>query len=428
MLARGDHVLVAVSGGADSMALLAFLAEHRKALAIQVSAFHLNHRLRGDEADADEAAVRGFCATLSVPLLVHRESVAARAKAGRLSLEEAGRAARYEHLDAVRAEIGATKIATAHTATDNAETVLMRILQGASPDALSGIPPVRQAIIRPFIEVTREEVRAYARRHDIPFRDDSSNRDLRFLRNRIRLRVIPLIQKEINPQVVAALNRLASFAQVERRTLDWHLKWAYRRFAIGRTLSLKVFDQDQGIRRRVIRDWLIDNAIEPNLATIRRIEDLWIKRHGAALDLPGGLRLYRDIKYLSLVRPGKATGIAGLNAEILAAKGFRLPRRVPADEAYLDADCVAGLPRVRFWKAGDRFHPLGAPGSMKLQDFFVNEKVPRHRKHHVPLVVDDEKILWVAGYRISEAAKLTPATTRILHLTLLKHERTESGD
>ncbi|MGH8103171.1 MAG: tRNA lysidine(34) synthetase TilS [bacterium] len=420
MLRRGDQVLVAVSGGGDSMALLHYFVALSKQRGIQVSAFHLNHQLRGREADADEAAVRRYCDALGVALTVHREDVAARAKRARQSLEEAGRAARYEHLGAVCRRIGANRIATAHTATDNAETVLMRILQGTSLDGLGGIPPVRDSIIRPFISVSYEQVRAYASRHKVPFRDDSSNRDIRFLRNRIRRHVMPLLQKEINAQVVAALNRLSAISQGERQRLDRELKRAYRRFALGRTLSLKVFNEAEWLRRRVVRDWLMDNGIKPDLATIDRMEDLWMKRHGASLDLPGGLRLYREIKYMSLVLPGEAPESVSLTAEIRPADGFTLPPDIPPDEAYLDADRVAGEPRIRYWIYGDRFHPLGAPGAAKLQDFFVNQKVPRHLKSRIPLVVDDEKILWVIGYRISDAVKLTPATTRLLHLKITK--------
>lgn len=260
MVRPGERVLVALSGGPDSLCLLAVLTALRTELSIEIEAVHVDHGLRPEAAD-EALRVQDLCAKAGIPCVVRRVRVRDHASEEGCSIQEAARELRYAACYEVAEEVGADRIAMGHTADDQAETVLMRLLRGAGPTGLAGIPPVRGMVIRPLISVWREEVLAYCRSHDLPYIEDASNRSDKYLRNRVRHHLIPYLEKEYNPKIRGALCRLAEVLRADEDYLDAEVAmryvspelsgevgpgWARFRAAGLRSLPL-------GLARRVLR-------------------------------------------------------------------------------------------------------------------------------------------------------------------------------
>jgi len=436
-------VVVAISGGPDSTALLHALVQLRSKLRFRLRAAHLHHGIRGADADADARAAASLARKLDVPFSTHETDVPAQAEAGGISLEVAAREARYEWLESVANRFQANRIATGHTANDQAETVLINLLRGTGPRGLAGIPYVRGRIIRPLIALTREEVEEYCREHDLTFRVDRSNRDASFLRNRVRSEVLPLLGR-IQPAIVSQLVRLAEIMRAEDNFLSEHAENALRGVAVQRPgevgILISLFSAlPAGLARRVLRAAIarvkgddLDIEFERVDAVLRLATE---GRTGAVVQLPGGLRAERTYGEIviapapaeeavvtrewTLPVPGTVT-LQELGLEIAASRS-RAKRPPPSPLAALVDAAKVGPPLlVRTRRRGDRFRPIGMKDSVKLQDFFVNAKVPRGDRDRVPLVLSGEDIIWVVGYRVSEGVKVTPKTKRSIRLEVTR--------
>jgi tRNA(Ile)-lysidine synthase len=439
MISPGQMVLVALSAGADSTALLHALWRLSDRLHLRVCACHVHHGLRGADADADADHAAAFADSLGVMCSIVRADVPAYAKANKLSLEEAARVVRYQLLEQASRACSAAKIATGHTADDQAETVLLNILRGAGPAGLAGIPPVRDGIIRPLLEVTRADVEEYCRAENVAYRVDASNRDLRFTRNRIRHEVMPAL-KQVQPNAVAALCRLAEIMREENAWTGAMGADVLARIAteseigIGIPLS-ELQTLPRALVRRVLREAVAQVKGDARDLELERVDALAALaesgRTGAIVELPGGWRAERTYDQIviegetapspeltgewQLPVPGEVT-IADLGLRITAALSDDLMLPRSADEAVLDAGAVRGPLMIRTWRPGDRFHPLGAPAPTKLQDFFVNAKIPRALRRRVALVLCGDEVVWLAGHRISERYKVTEQTKRSIRL------------
>ncbi len=437
MVPPGARVLVALSGGPDSVALLAALVELRQALAASVTAAHLNHRLRGAAADADERLAVEVASHLGVGLRLERLPAGAlEHSAG--GLEQAARRARYGFLHAAAAAEGCGRIATGHTRDDQAETVLLRLLRGSGPTGLSGIRAVRgDGVVRPLIDVGRQEVLAYLERRRLPFARDASNQDPRFTRNRIRLELLPLMRR-FNPRVaeqLAALGRdLGARAETETE--------------LAAELARRCSDPEGGLalsglgelppaaRRAVLRAWLQQRRGGLRRLGRRHLQAAAACAHsGRRLALPGGEVLGNEhgILRLSLLAEEMPDDAIELNqgqevsfrgrwrlraAEICGRGDHRLPAAL--SEAAFDADQLELPLRVRRWRAGDRIQPLGMAGHRKLADIFVDRKVPRSQRHWLPLVESAGEIVWVPGVVRSARATISPDTLRLLRLEAVR--------
>ncbi len=439
MLAPGWTLVVAVSGGVDSMVLLHVLAGLGETYGVRLHAAHLDHGLRGLEAERDAAAVAAWGRSLGVPVTVERAGPLDR-RGG--SLQRAARAARYAFLERVADRVGAQRIALGHTRDDVAETLLLNLLRGAGLRGLAAIPPVRGRLIRPLIAVPRERILAYARAHRVPWMEDSSNRSAAYRRNRIRAELIPALAKEYNPNISEVLARTAALLRAEDAYLDSLARMALRRSAqAGRTGEAvlrgpELAELDPVLRRRVLRAALESLPGRPILPA-RHLAGLeaWVAAgpQPGRRDLPRVLAAFWERGQLVLAPQSTpppvpavalpiavATRMAPFGMIFLAERVERAEARVPPpapEEVWLDAAAAPGGLAVRGWRFGDRFRPLGLGGSKKLQDFFVDAKVARGARGRVPLLVSGDEILWVVGHRVDDRAKVTPATRSLLRVT-----------
>ncbi|HEX5545040.1 MAG TPA: tRNA lysidine(34) synthetase TilS [Nitrospira sp.] len=441
--------MVAISGGPDSVALLSILHRLRSSWKLTLSAVHCNYGLRGAESDGDQKFVEALCEGLGVPLHLRRvECGTGRRKA---SLQAEARDFRYRVMQEIAEKCGADRIAVGHTADDQAETVLLWMLRGGGLTGLSGMPAFRDnKIIRPLYDVKRQEVLAYLRTAGLSFREDSSNFQMHYLRNRVRREVIPTLNRLV-PSCVDALCKLADICREDDRCLDDQVKAlsssAVRRgsaggWAIDRGFLLEL---PHAFQRRCIRNLFRQNDDQfrsPSIRTVDRIIHLASKKEsGSSLDVKRGHVVVddRSLRFVPLQagetshveQPhGRCQEILPVPGELLwSGTGQRLQvqqqARIRIDAApvgknriLVDADRVSQPLMVRNWLPGDRFHPSGMGGhSKKLQDFFTDLKVPIAARSLIPLVVAPEGILWIVGYRQDDRWMPTAATKRCLVFT-----------
>lgn len=436
MISPGDRVLVAVSGGPDSVALLGALVAMAPALEIGVRAAHFNHHLRGAESERDQRCAQQVATTLGVGCVVG----SAVDLCGQPNLEARAREQRYAFLASVAEAEGCVKIATGHTMDDQAETLLMRLLRGTGWDGMACIQPVRDGrIVRPLIDCSRSQVMRFLTARLLPFCEDSSNRDTHMLRNRVRLEVLPLL-RAINPNVVHTLASTAEILSGEATLLEA----AARRLLPASTLSLPltaIRTAPPALRGRVVRMWLRarrGNLRRVTTAHIRAVVDLALgERPSARVRLPGGERVVREYEQLRWkpdetpataeppreIVPGSSVSLASgwsIAAELLDAQRSDPPRTRSLWEMIADAATVPAPLFVRGARHGDRVRPLGLRGSRKLQDIFVDRKLPRDERWSFPVVEAAGEVLWVPGIVRSNAALITRETSSTLRLVARK--------
>lgn len=438
----GDRVAVAMSGGPDSVAMTWALRDLAPELRCAIAGLvHVNHGLRGEEASRDEMFCRRLADRLGVPIDVARVDVRAEARRRHLSREAAARELRYASLAAAAARLGASRIATGHTLDDQAETVLLRLLGGAGTRGLSGVRVSRGPIIRPLLECRRAEVRAYLLARGEASCEDSSNDDRSIPRNRIRHELVPVIDA-LAPGGVRALARIAALAADDEQYL--------MAMATAAAADGVLFTEDgvqlecaalgalpPAVGRRVVRIALERAAAGGRWAVrhvdaVRRLASagstggvdvpgVRVDRRGARLLLASGSRLEAVVFDYPLGVPGsRAIPEAGLalTAEIADRIDPGLVDRASAEVAVLQAAAVALPLRVRSRRPGDRMKPLGAPGRRKLQDVFVDRKIPRAARDRVPVVEDASgRIVWVVGVTVADDCRVTAPEAKVVILT-----------
>ena len=449
MIGEGERVLAAVSGGADSAALLEVLCRLAPGRKWVLSAAHLNHGLRGEEADRDEAFVRSLADRLRVPLVCRRlEQGALRDRDGK-SLEEAARDARYDFLREAAENTGAGRIALGHNRGDQAETVLMNMVRGTGLDGLKGMLPVRDCLfVRPLLYASRREIAEFLKREGLSFREDATNRDQRFFRNRLRRDLLPHLSSRYNIRVEEGLARLADIARRENDFLEETVREVLGRLVPARTGSRIEVPLDglaglhEAVRFRVVK------ALLDALAPGRRVgyghaESVLALAAGdrpqGALHLPGGVTAVREYGRLILLTrvpetagyeypvdvPGRtAIPEAGCRLEVSQVEppwGMGTGR-----VALFDADRLAFPLTVRSARPGDRIRPLGLGGTKKLQDIFTDRKTPRSRRSILPVLEDRGGILWVAGVCRGDRALVTVDTLRVLRVEIEETPREEA--
>ncbi len=459
MVQNGDTVLVAVSGGADSVALVHILLELAPKYSLRMAIAHLNHCLREKESDRDEAFVTSLAKKLKLPFHIGKEDVTRYQMRHRLSLEDAARKVRYRFYDSIAAKYGYGKIALGHHGDDNAELVLMNLLRGSGPLGLSGISPVRDnKIVRPLINLRRSEIMNYVSVKKLDYVTDSSNWDLKFHRNQIRARLIPQLKSGYNPKLIDSLNRLTAIVGAEETWIEDLIQPIYEKAVIfkeKKKLGLSIAELNQqplAVRRRLIRKailWVKGNLrrmtfahvesacqlarIGPTYGLLDLPERIGIRRNNNVLiisqedlnlrcaDRASFLRQAVDYEY-QLSEPGKIfieeaevqisfSEIPKAQLSDLNASGHRI--------AFFDMDRIRFPLIIRNFRPGDRFSPLGLGGSQKLKKFFIDHKISRLERAKCPIVLSQNRIIWVVGHRLDNSAKLAPQTSRILRAELL---------
>jgi tRNA(Ile)-lysidine synthase len=457
MLKNGDSVLVGVSGGPDSIALLQALVELSKTCPMRLGVAHLNHGLRGEESDSDEAFVLSSANALGLPCYIEKKSIFHDHSSKRISIEEAGREARYAFFNQVADREGFDKIAVGHHADDTAEIILINLIRGSGPSGLKGIPSVRGKIIRPLIGVSRELILSYLKYNQIKYRIDSSNADQRFVRNKIRHQLLPILKSQYNPNISVALNRLGHLLSTEEEWLSQYIDQALEQCTHSKELHCIVLYIEKlqklhlSIQRRVIRRSICHVKCDLrriSFAHVDAVMDLF--KHDSKdlqLDLPDRIRI-RTQKGLVLItkekknlrssgRSGKTDRPVCFERTILASeinespiiikernlclkfekrnrKDIRDVTVLSSDMAFFDWDRLTFPLKVRNYRPGDSFIPLGMTGRQPLKKFFINNKISRQHRLHVPILLSENKIIWVVGMRISDYVKVTPETKTVL--------------
>ena len=446
------RIVAAISGGPDSMALLLLLQRLRGQLSFDLHVAHANHGLRGEEAREDARFVESAARDMGLPVTLGRLDVNALRAGRRMSVEEAAREARYAFLVETASGLGASAIALGHTADDQAETVLMHLLRGSGADGLAGMPVVshvpasrygeRMALVRPLLDFTKAETRAYCELRGVTPREDYSNSSLEFTRNRVRLELMPQLER-YNPRFREALLRLSASTSHDIDFLAQAAADARRRLEAaaepsGIAVSRAGFEAlHPAVHRHLLRLVYRELAGGTKELTHRHVEDmvrLSSGRTGAWLDLPGGLRFEVGYDTLRLAPvgdlPEKAPPIVGehalsipgqtcvgewcVHAEVLTpVRGLAEGGR---NLAVLDADRAGHRLCVRSRRPGDRITPLGMTGSRKVQDVMVDDKTPAAERDRVHLVVSENGVVWVVGHRLAHWARVTEETERVLRL------------
>ncbi len=487
-----DRLLLAVSGGMDSCVLLDLFCQLRDhpdfvfknsegKSGLQLAVAHVNHQLRGSESDEDEKFVQALAQEANLPFYSRRVEVAAYARTHKRSLETAGRELRYQALEKFCKSFQARAVVTAHTRDDQAETILDHLLRGCGLAGLAGMAtksnlilkdlnnkntkstdgPSVLRVLRPLLPFSRAQIEAYARSRQLQWREDHTNTDTQFRRNRIRRELLPLLKARFNPQIAKSLERLAGIAvaaenylqteaearlpeiikdrQSEKIILDLELFWKYfpiiRRYAVRAVMQQLVPLAEPTFSEMARILALLQKVKSENLAAGKRY--IWRQQIEVLLDHDGAVfqraksKKQKANSFCVPVWVGERCEIPGTDFSILV-EPKALPvdwrQQVSANSQFVDAKKAEGELRVRFPRPGDRFVPLrtkdqteASRGAKKLSDFFTDLKVPLRRRQSVP-ILEGGGIIWVCGYRIDNRFKITPATRSVLHLQLLQNE------
>jgi len=457
LILPGTRILIAVSGGADSISLLHVLSKLASELDIQLCAAHLNHRIRGKDADKDEAFVEKFAKKLKIPFFKGRANVPAMAKRKKISLEMAAREARYSFLKKTARKIKANVILTAHTADDQAETVILKLARGAGSGGLAGIARFANLdgilLARPMLDITREEIISYLKKHHIQWQEDKSNSDTSFLRNRVRLEILPLLKKRLSPSIYKTLARTADILRQDDSFIGT-LAESFLPYCLASVKSGNGIDVERikslppAVRRRVIRIWLVSEGIDDKLAgydAILRVESLASRAKGSGQVPLSGSKIARR-EYGSILITGKKetktgrkrngkTRIKKRGDTIIRQEGLKVscrkgkgpikdkttgPGHLPA-RASISMKRTSGSPIfLRHWRKGDRMKPFGLKGSKKLHDIFVDAKVPARKRDSVPVFECRGEIVWIPGYRIASGWELKSSSDPSLVIRIEK--------
>lgn len=436
LVSENDKIIVGVSGGIDSIVLLDLLMELKDRHHLEIAIAHINHKLRGAESDQDEEFVKKVAENYGIECFVHNADTKAFMVEHKVSLQAGAREIRYKFFETVKILKNFNKIATAHNANDNAETVLFNLLRGSGTNGLGGIPVKRGDIIRPLLFAERNEIEQYARLKSLQSREDSSNTKDYYTRNFIRHTMLPQIQERINPGAINALNRSAEIFQELSSFINDEVKILYSNVAKnfdGEKLVLDIFKLKNSLL--FIQENIVINALkdfvhgEVDYAKVHAIMDLLKSETGSSIEIGNEVVVYRDRHNLVFIRNPKEP--ADFVAEIIPGRKYEFEEfyfnseYVDRQEVhfslspvveFVDADGAGNVLTLRSWHPGDWFMPLGMEGRKKISDFLVDSKIPIYQKNNVLVLSNKDGIIWVCGLRVDDRFKITDNTRRILRL------------
>ena len=436
LIAPEQTVLLAVSGGMDSMVMLHVISHLRERFGVQVALVHVNHQLRGEESMEDEQFVREMSAAYGICFYCERVDVVSYADEHGLSKQIAARQLRYACFERVRQQVGAHVVATAHHADDNAETILLNILRGTGIHGLAGIPVKRigGCIIRPLLFATRKEIEMYAMENGIKYRNDSSNMSLAYRRNLLRHSILPPLVKRV-PHIVETLNIVANTMCDVSEKLHAIVEEALRSLVHNDSqdrlmLDVKKLEMEPDfLWDEIFVELLHRMHIEPTEKKVDALHRLCTMPTGRIVELSGELSACRDRQHIVFQKTNEeVSNIRHVEiGRIYVYQGCRIsignPEPVPAvlsdtqEVEYIDAERLGRQLVLRPWRAGDWFIPLGMKTKKKLSDFFTDQKVPRFQKTSIPVLESDGTIVWICGKRLDNRFKLTEHTRTAIRLT-----------
>lgn len=437
MLQKGDGVLVGLSGGPDSVALLLLLNRLKEKYRLDLAAVYINHNIRPRAALAEEKFSQELCDQLDIELYLVRENIPQLAKKFRTGLEETARDFRYGVYNEICRGFDYQKIALGHHYDDQVETVLFRITRGTGISGLSGIAPVRDNIIRPLYDLTKEEILSYLNSVKQSYCIDRSNKDLKIKRNYIRHQLLPSLRKNLNPAVDKALFNLARNSSSEDAYLNQLTQKAFKKIILKSRYNLPELDLDllnklePWLKIRIFREILSRlNGYPPDRVVVERFEE-FLNSKKKSLNLPGEYRLLKlgerltflpvkKIKFEVKLALNRRIAINELAAKISmmkkAKEAVKIEKKRNSDAVMLDFDRLEMPLIVRTIKSGDKFSPLGMKGSKKISDFLTDRKIAREYRNRIPVVCDQRGIVWVVGLEIDNRVKIDKSTKEVAKL------------
>ena len=449
LLEKGDRLIVGVSGGVDSMVLLHLLNACRETFDLSLIVAHINHGFRPEESEREAELVQKESARFHLPFEYGRFNVREFRKLGGLSPQDAARRIRFHFFYDLLRKHHAQKIALGHNADDQVETVLLRLIRGSGLRGLKGILPIREGkVIRPLLEVWREEIDSFALGKKIPFLCDSSNLKNDYLRNRIRLSLIPFIEGEYQPHFKETLLRTSKILREEDDYLEKEAEEAYQKVIHEAKDALAFNFSEYQTLHRAIQWRVVKKISEKILGSGKVMEDggeaefhkihqnlhqsspsflielshgFWVeKRYDLVLFGKGEVKPSSPFE-VELISPGH-TIVEEIGKEVVIEetdRGQFGDYSGPPDTALMDYESLRFPLKMRNFRPGDRFCPLGVKGSQKLKDFFIDHKVPKFERPRVPLLISEEMIAWIVGYRIDERVKITERTRKVLKVKVV---------
>ena len=440
----GDGIVVGLSGGPDSICLLYLLNSIRDEFKIDIVAVHINHMLRAEEADADELYCKDVCEQLGIEFFSRKININEYSMKNGISSETAGREVRYRYFDEVMKSKGFNKIATAHNANDQAETILMRLMRGTGIEGLCGIPVKRDNVyIRPILFMKREEVEEYCRVNNLMPRIDKSNLERVYSRNKVRLDILPYMKENFNSDVIEAINRMSELLRIDNNFIDNEVNKYYEEFCTRENniivISKEVFKFHKAILYRVIRRAIKDVAGNNYNVELKNIEDVITLSEigtGKIIYLPNDIiavNVYGDIKIKIngyeikkedsekiILKEEVVHKVIEFNDYIFE---FELIENIEknyynknSSTKYFDFDKINGNIVIRYRKNGDKIIPLGLRGTKKVKDVLINLKIPKEKRDFIPIIQFGEDIGWIIDVAISEKFKVTKETNKILKI------------
>lgn len=456
LIEKGDTVLVAVSGGPDSVCLLHVLYCLSGKMDFKLHALHINHGLRGQESDADEAYTREICKSMGIDLHVLAFNIYETSIKRHMSLEEAGREVRYREFGLLADEIGASRIAVAHNMNDQAETILMNMIRGTGLQGLCGMDYIRDRIIRPLLDISRIEIENYCEKNGLNPRIDSSNLKGDFTRNKVRLELIPQINRSFGGDLTESLYRMSIIVRNENDFLEEAAAKAFEEclHESGKDyISLKIERLSMlhnAMLGRVLR--IAIRKVKGDLKGLEsgHVEDIsalaFRGRTGTSIQLPEGIRAGVSYSFLNIYSdksehekvyfdmPLTIPGFTNINEARLSVEASFVDKAFKVDKYYnmgynslvqfFDYDMLDRGINIRNRRNGDIFSPYGSGGTKKLKEYFIDKKIPRDAREKIPLVACGNEVVWIIGYRTSDKFKVTDNTKSVLKLEITEEKDT----
>jgi tRNA(Ile)-lysidine synthase len=450
----GDKILIALSGGPDSVCLLNILFELKEKLNIDIAAVHLNHLLRGKDAFKDEEYVISICNRMGIKCFTKRVDINTYAEENKISSEMAGRIVRYDFFDEILEQEGFNKIATAHNANDQAETILFRLMRGTGLEGLGGIKVFRDnKIIRPILCLSRDEVEKYIELKKLRPMIDKTNFEKIYNRNKIRLDILPYMKENFNEEIIQTLNRMSVLLQKDNEFLENLALGLYNNYCIECDdyfiIKKEIFKKEEVIVNRVLRRVITKfsrSNYDFEMKHIYKIFYLAKNVSGKVADLPNGIyaeNIYGDIYIKSRIKKRNAKNEKeeiilnknNINKTIVNFDSFNIQfcildnyekDKINLKEnkliKYFDFDKINKIISIRCRRNGDRIIPSGMNGNKKLKDIFIDMKIPKEERDSIPILCFDEKIAWIIGIRTSEEYKITNKSKNILKVSIERKE------